>query len=118
LTALGTSSARISDVHFALSLRPGGALGSTNHSHGCTYMSQELRIDLGKAEALVLFELLSRFEETGTLTVGHRAEELVLWQLLGTLESSVTETFAADYQERLKSARGLVIQAFGENDAD
>jgi len=56
-------------------------------------------------DALVLFEMLSRAEESEQLSIQHQAEDLVLSRLLGQLEKSLVAPFAPDYLDRLASAR-------------
>src|SRR6266850_4696670 len=41
--------------------------------------AENVRIELTKSEALVLFELLSRFTNSDEIAVRHVAEERVLW---------------------------------------
>lgn len=60
---------------------------------------------LTKAEALVLFEFLSRFKDRGKLDIVDSSEERVLWKILGTLESKLAEPFAQDYLKILDAAR-------------
>jgi uncharacterized membrane protein YfbV (UPF0208 family) len=65
---------------------------------------------LTPAEALVLFELLSRWAETDAACVplDHQAEYRVLWDILARLESTLAEPFMPDYQDWLDRARELV----------
>lgn len=67
-----------------------------------------LGIALSKAEALVLFELLSRFEQEEKLTIADAAEERVLWNICGILESALVEPFEPNYRELLERARATV----------
>ena len=65
-------------------------------------------LTLTRAEALVFFEFLSRFDQDETLEIRNPAEELVLWHLHGAFERILIEPFAADYQLRLDEAREAV----------
>ena len=52
-------------------------------------MPEPVRIELSRDEALVLFELVSRFEKSENLAVAHHAEAVALWSLLALLELSL-----------------------------
>ena len=69
---------------------------------------QPLRITLGADEALVLFELLARYEHDGRLAVGDPAEEVVLTRLLGHLERHLVAPLDARYTALLAAARARV----------
>jgi hypothetical protein len=56
-------------------------------------------------EALVLFELLQRFSETGKLEIEDPAEERALWNLCCLLESQVFDVLPTDYVTALQQAR-------------
>ena len=73
-----------------------------------TPLDQPLTLTIAPDEALVLFEFLSRAEESGRLEVQHPAEETVLTQILGRLEKHLVTPFAADYRERLATARARI----------
>jgi hypothetical protein len=69
-------------------------------------MSEEkVSIKLSRAEALVLFELLSRFGETEKLQITELSEKKVLWDIQCFLEKTLTEPLQINYQELLESAR-------------
>ncbi len=67
-------------------------------------------IELSRAEALVLFELLSRWSESGadSVPIEHQAEQRVLWNLEAVLERTLHEPFRADYDDLLAQARQTV----------
>ena len=69
--------------------------------------SQGVTLELTSAEALVLFELLSRWEETDAPSVPlmDHAEWEVLWRINGRLESALAEPFRPDYLDLLERAR-------------
>jgi hypothetical protein len=71
---------------------------------------QSATLVLTSAEALMLFELLSRWEQTDSASVPleHQAEHRVLWNILCTLESTLAEPFMPDYQFWLDRARELL----------
>lgn len=72
--------------------------------------SQEGQIELrlSKDEALVLFELVSRFSNEQKLEIVDQAEQRVLWDLCCLLEKQLVEPFSADYVEILEQARSRV----------
>ena len=53
----------------------------------------------------MLFELLSRYSDSGSLQTIDQAEERVLWDLCALLERSLVAPLAPDYTEQLASAR-------------
>lgn len=67
-------------------------------------------IELSTAEALVLFELLTRWyeESLDTLLIKHQAEQRVLWDIQCILERQLTAPFQADYQDQVIAARHAV----------
>ncbi|MDB5352656.1 MAG: hypothetical protein JWN86_3903 [Planctomycetota bacterium] len=73
---------------------------------------EPVTIALHPDEALVLFELLSRYEDTERLSVEGVAEELALWRLHGSLQRVLVTPLLPDYAERLSGARErLRVQA-------
>jgi hypothetical protein len=68
-------------------------------------MGELVPIELSPDEALVLFEFLSRFSDTGSLAVEDPAEEQALVRLLGLLEKRLAEPFRPDYRELVRQAR-------------
>ena len=69
---------------------------------------QTATLTLTRAEALVFFEFLSRFDQDEQLDIRDKAEELVLWHLHGVFERELPELFASDYLQRLEAAREQV----------
>jgi hypothetical protein len=72
--------------------------------------NHKVQIELLTPEALVLFDFLCRFTESGKLVIVDRAEERVLWDLLSSLESALIEPFLPDYQQILEDARKNIRQ--------
>ncbi len=68
-------------------------------------MSDSVDLPLPQDEALVLSELLARFEQTGKLTLTHDAEFLVLSRLSALLDSLLTESFDPNYASLVKQAQ-------------
>ncbi|HYQ93083.1 MAG TPA: hypothetical protein VES89_13660 [Candidatus Competibacteraceae bacterium] len=73
--------------------------------------ARELTITMTRAEALVLFEFLARYDESEKLDIQDPAEEFALWQVHGAFERVLVEPFEADYRERLEAARETVRRA-------
>ena len=71
---------------------------------------QSISVVLTPAEALVLFDLLSRWAETDAASVllEHQAEWRVLWDTLAVLQKALVEPFMPDYRDRLDRAREIV----------
>ena len=70
--------------------------------------SDQVRISVTGNEALVLFELLSRFAQTEELRIEDQAEERVLWDLLCLLEKQLAQPLSEDYGVLLERARSDV----------
>jgi len=68
-------------------------------------MTQDIQIELSSDEALVLFEVLSRFETSGKLEALDPAEECALWNAQSALESVLAEPLKEDYRELLRQAK-------------
>ena len=67
-----------------------------------------MTIEISKAEALVLFEFLSRFSDEDKLLIEDQAEARVLWDLCCVLEKQLAEPFRSDYSQLLQQARDQV----------
>lgn len=63
---------------------------------------------LTHAEAIVLFDWISRVDAAGNLPVEDPAEEQVLWLLEGQLESKLIEPLRPDYKQAVEEARKRV----------
>ncbi len=68
-------------------------------------MGDKVRLELTPDEALVLFELLSRYSDTDTFTIEDQAEQRALWDLCCLLERELAEPFRPDYIQLLQEAR-------------
>lgn len=94
-------------------LRPSGILNSVrseNHKFAESQLMPstkqiEVEVRLTPDEALVLFESLSRYNDTDELRVEDQAEQRALWNLCCLLEKELVEPFNPDYMELLQSAR-------------
>ena len=71
--------------------------------------SNKITIDLSKDEALVLFDLLARFNKIENKELFEdQAEQKVLWNLEASLEKLLTAPFLDDYLAFLTKAREAV----------
>jgi hypothetical protein len=71
--------------------------------------NNKLKLELNKNEALVLFDFLSRFNETDKKELFEdQAEERIMWDLEALLEKQLSEAFKPDYKEIIKKARAEV----------
>ena len=66
---------------------------------------ESVEIVLSQSEALVLFEFLSRFDESESWGIQDQAEERVLWDILAFLETKLVQPFRPDYEDLLRKAR-------------
>lgn len=69
---------------------------------------EKVVIEISTAEALVLFDLLARFDKDEKLIVEHQSEARVLWNIHCSLERILVEPFNANYAELLTKARNQV----------
>jgi hypothetical protein len=72
-------------------------------------------LTIGRAEALVLFEMLADFHREPSLPIRNSAERLALIRLHGALEKSLVEIFAANYNSLLEEAQAKLAAQFGED---
>ncbi len=56
-------------------------------------LEEKVTIELSSAEALVLFEFLSRFSDENKLEIEDQAEARVLWDMCCLLEKQLVEPF-------------------------
>jgi hypothetical protein len=69
---------------------------------------EKITIELDPAEALVLFDFLTRFSDKATLEIEDQAEARVLWDVCCLLERQLVEPFMPDYYNLLEKARDEV----------
>ena len=73
-----------------------------------------MAVTLTSDEALVLFELLHRWEDSGEIdTVLMPGEQTALWALSGSLESILVEPFEGNYRELVDYARQRLAERGG-----
>ncbi len=67
----------------------------------------DVSISLTGDEALVLFDLLHRWENDDQVSAPqHKAEQVALWNLSAVLERSLHEPFEPRYADLVSAARG------------
>jgi hypothetical protein len=74
---------------------------------------ETVTLTLGRAEALVLFEILADFYSQPVLEIPSPAERLALVRLHGVLETTLVEPFMPNYKELIEEARSRLIAQFG-----
>ena len=65
----------------------------------------EVEIKLTKDEALVLFNLVSRFSNEDNLSIQDQSEERALWNLTCVLEKSLSEPFSPEWNKIIEAAK-------------
>lgn len=71
--------------------------------------TDEITIKLGKDEALVIFEFLSRINEKELKEIFEdQAEQKTLWILEGQLEKQLIELFKPEYKDIVREARNKI----------
>lgn len=68
-------------------------------------MGDLVRLELTADEALVLFEFLSRYAESDSLSIVDQAEQRALWNLQCLFERQMIEPSGSDYSASLAAAR-------------
>jgi hypothetical protein len=68
-------------------------------------VGEPVKLELTADEALVLFEFLSRYGESDTLSIVDQAEQRALWNLQCLFEKQLVEPFCTDYAALLAAAR-------------
>ena len=66
---------------------------------------QEYTLTLSNAEALVLFDFVTRFSTTDVLELEDRAEAQALWNVGCLLEKQLVEVFDPSFNSLLQAAR-------------
>jgi hypothetical protein len=72
-----------------------------------------MKLELTADEALVLFDLLTRTENAGSIPTKDSAENRVLEMLLCKLEKEQVAPFGPDYDSLLEKARSRIRRAWG-----
>lgn len=75
---------------------------------------EAVTLTVGRAEALVLFEMLVDFYSQPALEIRGPAERLALVRLHGALEKTLVEPFRPDYRDLIAAARSELVAQSGE----
>jgi hypothetical protein len=75
-----------------------------------TVPEKTVTLVIGRAEALILFELLFDFRKQPALEINDAAERLALMRLHGALESTLVDLFAVDYEGIIGAARNDLLR--------
>jgi hypothetical protein len=67
-----------------------------------------MKLELTDDQALVLFEWLSRIDESEAMSYEHDAERQVLWAVHGQLEKALAQPFRQEYKSLLDGARSRI----------
>jgi hypothetical protein len=70
-----------------------------------------VQLELTRAHALVLFELVSRFDQGRKVDLEGEAEVRAMWDLAAVLERTLAEPFRRDYGVLLRAARAELSDA-------
>jgi hypothetical protein len=74
-----------------------------------------INLPIGRAEALVLFEMLADFYSQPAIEVSSPAERLALVRLHGALEKTLVEPFMDNYRALVDEARARLIAESGSS---
>jgi hypothetical protein len=92
----------IDDLRFRLTEMLGALDKPTLEYHGD---SSSVQLTLSPDEAVVLFELVSRFTNSDTLGIEDKSEAHALWKVCSLLERRLAEPFSPNYEGILSAAR-------------
>jgi hypothetical protein len=76
-------------------------------------VTDSLTITIGRAEALVLFDLLTHFRGDSHLLIRNDAERVTLGVVEGCLEKVLAEPFLEEYEQILEKTREKVLTRWG-----
>jgi hypothetical protein len=74
---------------------------------------ETVTLTVGRAEALVLFEMLADFYRQPALEIRGPAERLALVRLHGALEKTLVEPLMPDYRALIEAARSKLAAQSG-----
>lgn len=70
-------------------------------------------LTIGRAEALILFEMLADFYNQPSLVISGPAQRLALVRLHGALEKALVEPFMPGYRKLIEEAESLLTAQSG-----
>jgi hypothetical protein len=74
----------------------------------------KVAVNLSRAEAIVLIDVLMRFRDKERLAIEHEAEEQLLYDLCAVVENQLPELFDPQWGTLVEQARASVLEAPGE----
>jgi len=74
---------------------------------------EETELTFGRAEALILFEMLADVYEKSEVKISNPAQRLALVRLHGALEKALVEPFMPEYRKLVEEAESLLTAQFG-----
>lgn len=74
---------------------------------------EPVTLTVGRAEALVLFEMLADFDSQPVLEISGPAERLALVRFHGVLEKALVEPFMPEYRALIEEARSKIAAQSG-----
>jgi hypothetical protein len=75
-----------------------------------------LNLEIGRDEALVLFELIADYNMEPELKLTEHAERISMNLLVGALEKTLVEPFRPDYLELVRTARARLVEQYGSQE--
>ncbi len=79
-----------------------------------TLSEEGIHLAIGRAEALVLFEMLAEFNNQPCLQIRSPAERLALVRLQGALEKALVEPFMPEYRALIDEAESVLNSQSGK----
>ena len=73
----------------------------------------KINLELGRDEALVLFELIADYNMEPELKLQDPSERIALNLLVGAFEKTLVEPFTPGYLELVKAARSRLVEQHG-----
>jgi hypothetical protein len=74
---------------------------------------EDTTLTIGRAEALILFEMLADFYNQSAIEISSPAQRLALVRLHGALQKSLVEPFMPEYRKLIEEAESLLSAQFG-----
>jgi hypothetical protein len=74
----------------------------------------KVAVNLSRAEAIVLVDLLMRFRDKERLAVEHEAQEQLLYDICAVVENQLPELFSPQWWSLVDHARLVVLAAPSE----
>jgi len=76
----------------------------------------KISLELGRDEALVLFESVADYDMQSELRLTDLSERIALSLLVGAFERTLVEPFRPDYLKLVEAARARLVERHGSSD--